>query len=158
MVLSPLVVRKLHDGACNFAGKLHDRACNFDFLKEMRRKMGEGAGRWRRLGEGSEPLSSSVALLIKQGWPGHILPSRKKSFGKKWAMKNTTLCLTMLTTMMYNALMIIDSTSFQFPRWLEWYPPPSLDRIFPNHTRKCLLVVSLIPKHIELECGLSLYI
>ena len=43
--------------------------------------MGEGAGRWKRLGEGSEPLSSSVALLIKQGCPGHILPSPKKGFG-----------------------------------------------------------------------------
>ena len=40
--------------------KLHDGACDFDFLKEMRRKMGEGAGRWKRLGEGSEPLPSSV--------------------------------------------------------------------------------------------------
>ena len=55
-----IYVRKFHDGACNFAGKLHDRVCNFDFLEVRRRKMGEGAGRWKRLGEGSEPLPSSV--------------------------------------------------------------------------------------------------
>ena len=49
--------------------------------------MGEGAGRWKRLGEGSEPLPSSVALLIKQGWPGHILPSRKKVLEKSGQRK-----------------------------------------------------------------------
>ena len=79
MVQRLLVVRKLHDGACNFAGNLHARVCNFDFLDVSRRKMGEGAGRWKRLGEGSEPLPSSVrsSRLSKAGRFIFSLPRKK---------------------------------------------------------------------------------